>query len=46
MTGFFDTRSNSVGHGFIRSSVESGFACDSFEPRSGLLVKVIVHDDL
>jgi len=45
MTGFFDTTSNPAGHGFIRSGVESWFACYSFELRSGLLVEAIVQDD-
>ena len=45
MAEFFNTTSSPIGHGFNRSSVESGFACYSFEPRSDMPIKVIVLDD-
>ena len=42
---FFKTTGSPVGHGFPRSSIETGFACYSFEPRSDVPLKVIVLDD-
>jgi len=42
---FFKTTGNPVGHGFPRSSIETGFACYSFEPRPDVPLKVIVLDD-
>ena len=45
MSEFFTTTSNPVGHGFSQSNVTTGFACYTFEPKTGIPVKVIVLDD-
>lgn len=42
---FFKTTGHPVGHGFPRASVETGFACYSFEPRSDVPIKIIALDD-
>jgi metallophosphoesterase (TIGR03768 family) len=42
---FFHSTTAPAGHGFNRSSITTGFACYSFEPESGIPVKVIVLDD-
>jgi len=46
LSQFFNTTSSPVGHGFNQSDVENGFACYSFEPKSGVPIKVIVLDDI
>ncbi|MFA6908024.1 MAG: TIGR03768 family metallophosphoesterase [Candidatus Micrarchaeia archaeon] len=45
MAEFFNTTSSPAGHGFTQAGVADGFACYSFEPKSGLPIKVIVLDD-
>lgn len=45
MNEFFQTSSTPVGHGFSPSNIANGFGCYSFEPKSGIPVKVIVLDD-
>jgi metallophosphoesterase (TIGR03768 family) len=42
---FFDTTSRPVGHGFSQNSIETGFACYTFEPKASLPFRVIVLDD-
>lgn len=42
---FFKTSGSPKGHGFPSSSVQTGFACYSFEPRSDVPLKVIALDD-
>lgn len=42
---FFKTTGHPVGHGFPRDSVETGFACYSFEPRPDVPIKIIALDD-
>ncbi len=45
MSGFLTTSSSPMGHGFSQASVDAGFACYSFEPKSSVPIKVIVLDD-
>lgn len=45
MGEFFNTSSTPKGHGFNQSDARAGFACYSFEPKSGIPIKVIVLDD-
>lgn len=45
MSEFFNTSSTSIGHGFNQANIESELACYSFEPKTGLPIKVIVLDD-
>ncbi|MFZ2959062.1 MAG: TIGR03768 family metallophosphoesterase [Candidatus Ozemobacteraceae bacterium] len=45
MNEYFTTTSNPVGHGFSQANITDDFACYSFEPKSGLPIKVIVLDD-
>ena len=45
MNEFFSTTSGPVGHGFGTSNVENDFASYSFEPKSGMPIKMIVLDD-
>jgi len=45
MTELFNSESGPIGHGFSRDSINTGFACYTFEPRQGLPLKVIVLDD-
>ncbi len=45
MNEFFDTTSQPVGHGFTQQNVQEGSACYSFNPVSGIPIKVIVLDD-
>lgn len=45
MSEFFNTTSNPVGHGFTRANLEADSACYSFEPESGIPIKVIALDD-
>jgi metallophosphoesterase (TIGR03768 family) len=42
---FFNTTSSPVGHGFSAAGAGSTAGCYSFEPRSGLPLKLIVLDD-
>jgi len=42
---FFNTTSSPQGHGFSRSSVDTGFACYSFDPKANIPIRVIVLDD-
>lgn len=42
---FFTTTSRPVGHGFARDSIKTGFACYTFEPKTGLPLRVIVLDN-
>ncbi len=44
---FFNTTTNPVGHGFnlVDPANGPGFACYSFQPKSGIPIKVIVLDD-
>jgi metallophosphoesterase (TIGR03768 family) len=45
MREFFETASTPAGHGFEESSVESGFACYTLEPRADVPLRVLVLDD-
>jgi metallophosphoesterase (TIGR03768 family) len=45
LASFFNTTSRPKGHGFPESSVKTGFACYTFEPKAGLPLRVIVLDD-
>jgi metallophosphoesterase (TIGR03768 family) len=45
MKEFFNTTSKPVGHGFTRANLDADSACYSFEPKSGLPLKIIVLDD-
>ena len=45
MKEFFTTKSKPVGHGFSQWNVTNKLACDSFEPKANLPLKVIVLDD-
>ncbi len=45
MREFFNTTTMPVGHGFTRSNLDRDFACYSFQPKSGIPIKVIVLDD-
>jgi metallophosphoesterase (TIGR03768 family) len=45
MAEFLKTSSTPVGHGFTQANIDQGFACYSFEPKSGMPLKVIVLDD-
>jgi metallophosphoesterase (TIGR03768 family) len=45
MNEFFTTTSTPAGHGFSQSNVDNDFASYSFEPKSGIPIKVIVLDD-
>jgi metallophosphoesterase (TIGR03768 family) len=42
---FFNTTSEPVGHGFSKENAETGFACYSFKPKSGIPIKIIMLDD-
>jgi metallophosphoesterase (TIGR03768 family) len=45
MREFFTTTSIPVGHGFTQSNLDNDFACYTFEPKSGIPIKVIALDD-
>jgi len=45
MSEFFNTTSSPNGHGFSRNDAATGFACYTFEPKSGIPIRVIVLDD-
>jgi metallophosphoesterase (TIGR03768 family) len=45
MSEFLHSTSRPIGHGFTQANVDKDFACYSFEPKSGLPLKVIVLDD-
>lgn len=42
---FFKTTSEPIGHGFTKTSLETGFACYTFEPKATVPIKVIVLDN-
>lgn len=45
MREFFNTTTAPVGHGFTQINLDLDFACYSFQPKSGIPIKVIVLDD-
>jgi metallophosphoesterase (TIGR03768 family) len=45
MTEFFDTTSKPVGHGFSQANLDEDFACYTFEPKSGLPIRILALDD-
>jgi hypothetical protein len=45
MSEFLRSTSRPIGHGFSQANVDKDFACYSFEPKSGLPIKVIVLDN-
>lgn len=45
MKEFFNTETQPSGHGFNQESLETGFACYSFEPKEGVPIKIIVLDN-
>jgi hypothetical protein len=45
MAEFLDSPSAPGGHGFGHSEAEAAFACYTFEPRSGVPLRVLVLDD-
>ncbi len=45
MSEFFKTTSKPVGHGFSQANLDADFASYSFEPKSGIPLKIIVLDD-
>jgi metallophosphoesterase (TIGR03768 family) len=45
MSEFFNTSSKPVGHGFTQANLDNDLASYSFEPKSGLPIKIIVLDD-
>ena len=45
MSEFLRSTSRPIGHGFTQANVDKDFACYSFEPKSGLPLKVIVLDN-
>ncbi len=45
MHEFFKTTSEPIGHGFTKTSLETGFACYTFEPKATVPIKVIVLDN-
>lgn len=45
MGEFLRSTSRPTGHGFTQASIDKDFACYSFEPKSGLPLKVIVLDN-
>ncbi len=45
MREFFHTTSKPIGHGFSRENLANDFACYTFEPKSGIPIRVIALDD-
>lgn len=45
MSEFLRSTTHPTGHGFTQANVDKDFACYSFEPKSGLPLKVIVLDN-